>query len=223
MEPLRITARLERGIASPVRLPRIDSLLAAVEAVYFLELDPPDPSKPTPFVSIDHVIERSPCGRYYRASFAEADVEEYERGRFVNRRFPLGEAQLLGGASLGSLNLQTGACKSFRTPIESAHLRADKIVWYVVGDADAIMARLRFVTGLGKRRAVGLGKLALDPWSVEPCETWPGFPVIRDARPLRALPLDAMEPEAAQAFEGYACLMYPYQETWREELCLVPA
>lgn len=226
MIPLRVDALLETGIANPQRPPALDGLLAFAQAVYVEGREPADPRKPTPPVSLDGVLQRSACGRYYLASFALADVEEWERGRFVNRRFPLHEAQAVGAAEgkgrLTTLNLSGGPCKSFRIPLETAHLRDDRITWYCIGDRAEILMRLAWITHLGKRRGVGLGRVA--QWTCEPCESWgEGFPVIRDGRPLRNLPLDAMDAEAAQAHEGFGCVTYPYFERDREELCLVPS
>lgn len=224
MEPLRVVATLETGLANPTKPPALDGLLAFAQAVYIEGREPADPSKPVPPVDLSGVLARSQCGRYYLASFALADVEEWERGRYVNRRFPLTEAQMLGAAEgkerLGTLSLKGGPCKSFRIPIETAHLRDDRITWYCIGDRAEILARLAWITHLGKRRGVGLGRV--HRWEVEPCESWgEGFPVIRDGRPLRNLPLDSMEPEAAQQWEGFGCVSYPYFEREREELCLI--
>lgn len=226
MIPLRVTATLETAIANPLRPPALDGLLAFVQAVYVEAREPADPRLPVPPVSLDGVLARSSCGRYYLASFALAEVEQWERGRYVNRRFPLNEAQMVGAAEgkqrLGTLSLQGGPCKSFRIPLETAHLKGDVITWYAVGDADEVRARLAWVTHLGKRRGVGLGRIGR--WTVEPCASWgEGFPVIRDGRPTRNLPRDAMHPEAAQAFEGFGCVTFPYFERDREELCLMPS
>ena len=226
MIPLRVTATLETAIANPLRPPALDGLLAYVQAVYVEGREPADPRLPTPPVSLDGVLERSACGRYYLASFALCEVEQWERGRYVNRRFPLGEAQSVGAREgkerLGTLSLQGGPCKSFRIPLEIAHLKGDEILWYAVGNADEVRSRLAWVTHLGKRRGVGLGRVAR--WTVAPCASWgEGFPVIRDGRPTRNLPHDAMDAEAAQAHEGYGCVTFPYFERDREELCLLPS
>jgi CRISPR type IV-associated protein Csf3 len=224
MIPLRVTATLETGIANPQRPPALDALLAFAQAVYVEGREPVDPRGAVPDVSLDGVLARSACGRYYLASFAQCEVEEWERGRYVNRRFPIGEAQALGATEgkerIGTLSLKGGPAKSFRLPLETAHLRDDVITWWCVGDAGEIRARLAWITHLGKRRGAGLGRV--HRWDVEPCEPWgDGYPVIRDARPLRNLPLDAMHPETAQSYEGFGCVSYPYFERDREELCLL--
>lgn len=222
MQPLRVRATLASDIANPMRTPAIDALLAYVQAVYVEARTPPDPAHATPPVHLDGVLALSVCGRYHLASFGLAEPEEWQRGRFVNRRFPIAEAQAMGSPKVTTLNLSGGPAKSFRIPLETAWLKGDRIDWYVIGDAGRILAMLAWVTHLGKRRGVGLGKIAR--WEVEPCASWgEGFPVIRDARPLRNLPLDAMDAEVAQAFEGYGVVTYPYFERDREELCLLAA
>lgn len=220
MVPLRVTATLASDIANPLRPPALDALLAYAQAVFVEGRDPPDPSGPVPPVDISHAVALAPCGRYHLVSFALAEVEEHLRGRFINRRFPLSEAQSMAGPKLTRISLAGGPCKSFRLPIETAWLKGDQIEWFAVGDPERVRALLVWITHLGKRRGVGLGKIAA--WEVEPCASWgDGFPVIRDGRPLRNLPLDAMEPEAGQLFEGYGNLTFPYFERDREELCLV--
>lgn len=221
MGPLVITATLASDIANPTRPPALDALVAYAQCVFVERRPPPDPGKPLPDVDISDVIARSACGRYHLASFALSEVEEWCRGRYINRRFPIAEAQAMGG-KIGTLNLTGGAAKSFRIPIETAWLRGDTVTWYAVGDREKIASRLAWITHLGKRRGVGLGRVAR--WSVEPCESWgESFPVIRDARPLRNLPLDSMDPELAQSFEGYGCVSFPYFERMREELCILAA
>lgn len=220
MEPLRITATLASDIANPMRPPALDALLAYAQAVFVEGRELPDPSKPTPPVDLSHVVAPSPCGRYHLASFGLAEPEEWSRGRFVNRRFPIAEAQSMGSPKITTLSLKGGPAKSFRIPLETAWLKGDVIEWYALGDANAIRARLGWITHLGKRRGVGLGRVAR--WTVEPCASWgEGFPVIRDGRPLRNLPLDAMHPESAQMFEGYGVVSFPYFERDREELCIL--
>lgn len=233
-EPLRVTATLASDIANPMRPPALDALLAYVQAVYVERRPPPDPSKPTPLVHLDGVLELSACGRFHLASFAVSEPEEWSRGRFVNRRFPIAEAQAMGSAKITTLSLSGGPAKSFRIPLETAWLKGDRIDWYAVGDVARVRSMLAWVTHLGKRRGVGLGKIAR--WDVTPCDPWDlaagadwrsavwprgGFPVVRDARPMRNLPLDTLPAELAQAFEGYGVVSYPYHERDREELCVI--
>jgi CRISPR type IV-associated protein Csf3 len=221
MQPLRVTARLASDIANPMRPPVLDALLAY--AVCLSEgRDPPDPTQPVPRVEIP--LARSACGRVHLCSFAVSEVEQMVRGRFTNRRFPLAEAQSMAGPKLTRIQLTGGPCKSFRIPIETAWLAGDEIVWYCVGSADAVRDLLVWITHLGKRRGVGLGRV--ERWTVEAfdpaADGWgEGFPVTRDGRALRNLPLDFEGTSKAE--QGYAVVTYPYWERDREELCLVPS
>lgn len=254
--PLRVVATLDTGIANPTRPPALDGLLAYAQAVCIEGREPPMPGRPLAPVSIPLVL--APCGRFHLASFALAEVECYDEvPRFVNRRFPIGEAQMYGDAKLRTINLSGGPCKSFRLPIETAHLVGDRVTWYAVGDPAGLRALLPWVEYLGKRRAVGLGRVASwevatpdvtwtwdrrawseaqhaaptwRPWDLHASRPWHesvwptgAFPVIRDGRPLRNLPLDAMAPEIAQDFEGHGNVTFPYFERHREALCILAA
>lgn len=225
MRPLRVTAKLSTEIANPRRLPALDGLLACAQATFAEEREPAAPGAPVPPVDITHAVALAPCGRYHLATVGLGTAELWNRGRFVNRRFPLAEAQALGG-KIGTLNLSGGPAKSFRLPLETALLEGDVVEWFALGDRAAIEDLLRWVRSLGKRRGVGLGKV--EAWTVEPFDPeaagWgPGFPVLRSGRPLRNLPLDALPPEERRPFEGYGVVTYPYFERHREELCLLPA
>ena len=108
--------------------------------------------------------------------------------------------------------------------VQPAHLVDDRVVWYAVGDPEGVCCLLPWITHLGKRRGVGLGRVGR--WTVEPfdpgAEGWgEGFPVERDGRATRNLPLDWEG--ARDAEQGFAVVTYPYWEREREELCLVPS
>lgn len=220
MVPLEVTATLSAALANPTRLPDLDGLLAA--AVCLSEgRDPPDPGEPLPRVEIP--VALSPCGRYHLASRGQGAIEQQERGRFVNRRFPMAEAQALAGPKLTRIVLAGGPCKSFRIPLERALLANDRITWWALGDPARVRWLLAWITHLGKRRAVGNG--AVVRWEVRElgaAELWEGFPVLREGLPLRNLPLDAPGVDDAHAREGYACVMFPYWEREREERCWTP-
>jgi hypothetical protein len=221
--PLRVTASLASDLANPERPPALDALLAYARCLSEAR-EPPDPTKPVPRVDLSDVLALSPCGRICLCSFGLAEVEQRVRGRFTNRRFPIAEAQAMSHPKFTRVGLTGGPCKSFRIPIETGWLRGDEVVWFCVGDAERVRELLAWITHLGKRRGVGLGKVAR--WDVEPCDPaangWgEGFPVVRDGRALRHLPLDWEG--AREADQGYAVVTYPYWERDREELCLVPS
>ncbi len=213
-EPLRVRALLEGAILLPGGTLALDALLAAAVALR----DALPPCSVQGVTPIEVPIQREPGGRFHLASFAEWVPDEYEV-RYVNRRFPIPEAQMLGDKKLRRIAINAGAQKSYRIPHEAIHVEGDVLAWWCVGDAEAIRELLALVTHLGKRRAVGSGRVR--EWLVEPCETWDGFPVMREGRPLRNLPPDW--PGLASGVEVAAAnLTYPYWERHREEVCAVP-
>lgn len=201
MEALRIVARL----AGPVSLAGgsigLDALLAAAVAVR----DELPPAPPGEWTEIEVPLEREPAGRFHLTSFAELRWEGRELRR-INQRFPLAEAQDMGGAKVKRVDFGAGPTRSYRIPLETGHVERDELVWWCSGDAEAIRALLAVVGYVGKKRSVGYGRVV--EWAVEPCEAWPGFPVVRDGRALRPLPPDwpgLVEPRLRQAR-----LTYPY-------------
>lgn len=150
----------------------------------------------------------------YLASTGQYEPELYEK-RFLNRKFPLAEAQMLGGKTMRSITVAGGPSKSFRIPTEQMHLRGDVMTFFALAAPGALRALLAYVPYLGKKRSVGLGRV--DRWDVGAIEPWDGFPVLRDGRPLRPLPLD-WPGLGAHRVENRV-LSPPYWERWREEAC----
>lgn len=185
MRPLRITAEMvSRTIVSADGL-HLDALLMSAVAkrdglapLYTQA----DALRAEP---LDIPVAMSPCGRYYLASATIGEPIARE-ARHVQRRFPLHEAIAMGDASLKRVATNAGPTKSFRIPVETQHVPV--WTWYATGDADGVRDLLSWVTRLGRRRAVGEGLVRA--WHVEPCESWDGFPVLHDGRPLRHLPMD---------------------------------
>lgn len=153
----------------------------------------------------------------FLASDAQYAREEYEV-RHTNRRFPVEAAAALGHDKLKRVQLSTGLSKSYHIPVRQSHTVGDVVVWYARGNPARVQDLLqRHVTHLGKKRAVGCGPVGR--WVVEPCESWEGFPVLLEGRPLRPLPLDW--PGLVEWREDYRVLTPPYWERHREELCAV--
>ena len=117
------------------------------------------------------------------------------------------------------VQINAGAQKSYRIPLHLTLMRDNRLVWYAMGDADRIAFLLQLVLHLGKRRAVGHGRVMR--WAVEPCEPWPGFPVLRDGQPLRPLPLD-WPGLATDAERRYCRATFPYWRRVDEVACAVP-
>lgn len=215
MTPLHVVAHLAGPVCLPTRHLALDGLLAWAIAARDGLAPPAVASDCKP---IEIPIAREPDGRFHLCSHGCCEVEGYEH-RWLNRRFPLTEAQEMGCPKLRRVLLKGGPCKSYRLPLETLWMVDDRVEWWCLGDSDAIAKLLDEVGYIGKKRATGLGKVA--SWAVEPCAPWgDGFPVVRDGAPLRPLPLDwpgLVEP--AQAFQ---CLSYPYWDHTAEELCAVP-
>jgi len=212
-QPLRVTATLRGAVAVPNGAIALDSLLGAAVASRFAL---PPPISPELLLPIEVPVAK--VGGIYQCSLGECEVEIHEH-RWVNRRFPVQEAQNLAESKFRTIRISTGACKSYRLPLDTVHLEHDAMTWWAIGDAAAIADLLEnHIHYLGKKRSVGLG--AVTRWEVDVLpEPWPGFPVLRDGFPTRPLPLDwpGLSPEAEQA---YRVLSPPY---WRRDLEVLAA
>lgn len=201
MIPLRVTARLDGLLHLDIGYIHMDALLA--ERAWMLSGDPPA-TTPEEIVRYEIPVAHEPGGRFHLASASIGGYERMER-RHIVRRSPMAEAQALG--AMANVSIKSGSHRDFRFPLEVGHLRADTLAWYAVGDEAEVRRLLRWVTHLGRRRAVGLGKVV--EWVVEPCEPWEGFPVLGPGgAALRHLPLDW--PGLGAHARRYGRLTYPY-------------
>jgi hypothetical protein len=194
----------------------LDGLLAAAVCLREGVIEPVRVEELRP---VEIPVAKEPGGRFHLASFSVGDFERFGP-RWVNRRFPIAEAQAMGAPQLRRIPISGGPCKSYRIPLEAGHVRNDVLAWYALGDRDAIAEILSAVSHLGKRRGVGLGRVV--GWDVDRCEPWPGFPVVSpEGKPLRTLPLDwpgLVDPE-----QGFRVCTFPYWRREAEELCAVVA
>ena len=216
MTPLHVTATLDGGgLTVTDGGIALDSLVMWAEAQR-RQLPPPGFG---PLVDIEIPIAREPGGRFFLASWAYPAWEGHER-RFVNRKFPLHEAQIMAGPKLRRIHVGAGAQKSYRIPTQVSFPAGGVIEWWCVGDAEPLRDLLACVTHLGRRRAVGRGRVRA--WAVAACEPWgDGFPVVRDGVPTRPLPIDWPGVESAE--RAARVLAPPYWAHERAELCAVPA
>lgn len=217
-EALEIVAQLVGPIVVPRDGLAIDSLLAAAVALR----DQIAPVGVGPLVDIEIPVQKSACGRYHMASVCYPVIDEYER-RWLNRRFPIEQAQTMGGLKLRRIQLTAGPTKSYRIPYEVGHVERDELRWWIIGEADEIRALLSLIDNVSKKRSVGLGRVA--EWRVRALdegERWAGFPIIRDGAPLRPLPPDTAGLTGARCDLRLATMTYPYWLYERRELCAVP-
>lgn len=204
MTPLRISARLVGAIANPTRRIAIDALLAYAVA---LRDDLPPVANASEVLPIEIPLMRSPCGRFHMCSLSEHDAVIERETRYVNRRPVIAEAQLMAGDTVKTIQINGGPDKGYRVPMEVGHYSTGEVWWWAIGDADAVRELLKLVTHLGKRRAVGVGKVLA--WEVVECEPWgDDYPVMRDGKPLRALPPEWPGCEGMRT--ARASLTYPY-------------
>lgn len=152
--------------------------------------------------------------RIHLATHARPKLVEHEL-RFKNRRFPVREALRL--SAMSRVDQSAGPQKSYRIPYSAGFVDCGAIDWWCVGDADGVRDLLSWITGLGSHVAVGYGRV--DEWTIESCESWDGFPLVRDGVPQRALPLDW--PGVTESVVGFAVLEPPYWERAREEPAMV--
>lgn len=207
-QPLVVRCALTSPLVSPERTIALDSLLAFAAVRRTGQLLA---SSAHECVPVEIPIERSRCGRFHLASFAQFNVEK-RSASFTNKRFPIREAQSM--SRMTRVQESTGACKGFRIPRE--HLHVENLEWYCIGVRERITELLCGVTSLGKKRGVGMGEIVTGSWRVEPIEPWNGFPVLRDGTPLRPLPLDWHGLHKYE--ESYCRITYPYWDRSREGL-----
>lgn len=171
-----------------------------------------------PLQAVEIPVARAPGGSFHLCSSAVVSWDQHER-RFVNRRFPVPEAQMMGDPKLRCVRITAGPCRSYRIPGDVAWPVGDAVRWYLVAEAEPVRDLLGEVTHIGKRRGVGRGAIAR--WSVEPCAAWgDGFPIVRDGKPTRPLPLDW--PGLVEPRPGYSTLSFPYYVHTEERLCAMP-
>jgi CRISPR type IV-associated protein Csf3 len=212
LEPLRVHADVNGPVALPDGGLMLDALfiyqIAREHGLVCLDS--------SMIVPIEAPIAREPDGRFYLCSAGMADEVASELQR-TNRRPIVAEAQMHGDGKLRRLNITLGANKGYRIPRPVAYLD-DGVTWWCIGDRVEIERLLCGVTHLGKRRGVGLGRV--ETWTVEPCEPWPGFPVVRDGKALRRLPVGWPGVDSGRC--GFGTLLPPYWDHAKEEPCILP-
>jgi hypothetical protein len=215
MRPLEVRAHIRGALCMPDRPVMLDALLAYAVAMR----DGVQPALTRrEVVPIEIPVARSECGRFHLASAGHCAIDETEL-RWLNRRFPTTEAQVMAGPKLRRINITAGLTKSYRIPLATFHAVDDVVTWWCVGERAEVESLLGLVSYVGKKRAVGLG--AVRQWEVAEVAPWLGFPVLRDGMPLRPLP-DDVSGVSADADRGMSCITYPYWRRHEEQPCFVP-
>lgn len=212
MEALEVVAHIPGQIALPNSPLALDALLASQVAARNAL---PPPATADDCVAKEIPVQREPKGRFHLCSFSVGRLVEHDI-RFINRRAPVERYQQYGVT--GRVQIQGGPDKSYRIPLEVGFVEDARLTWWCIGDRAQVEDLLSGVLFLGKKRNVGLGKV--ERWSVEPCDTWPGFPVVRDGAPLRPLPLDW--PGLVDPPQAFRTLTYPYWDHSKEVLAACP-
>lgn len=153
---------------------------------------------------------------YYLASWALPGRLQWSQATHIHRPPPVDWYLRLCTGKVARVDISTGPDKAYRIP--RYRRKFVDLTWWCVGCKEAIETLLRGVTRVGSHRRDGIGKVR--QWAVEPCDTWPGFPVMRDGEPLRSLPLDTEG--LGEHRTGSASLRFPYWEPLYQELCAIP-
>lgn len=217
LEPLRVTAHLTGSVALRAPL-MLDALLTWALSNREQSLGPL-PGEPVTLWAIP--VARDPSDRFYLCSQGHSSSEAEEL-RHKHRRPLFSQLSRLGQGSFRRLDTTVGCNKAYRSPYEVRLLADSKIEWWCVGYPERVRELLGMVRYLGRFRNAGHGKLDIHgtPWTVETCEPWDGFPVLRDGAPLRPLPLDY--PGVTGGRQCYRTLEPPYWDLAREEMLACP-
>lgn len=205
-QPVRVTARLSSPLVAGMP-PALDAMLMG-EIARVEGLPPYDVQVDSGAVE-DVAIPLAEAGGVYLASWALFEAIHRET-TYRNKRLPL--AALLAhldtrGRKSARYDTVTGRGKPLRIPEERVTVR--ELVWYALGDAEAIRAVVAGITAVGGRRGAGAGVVA--SWTVDvldDADVWSGFPVVLDGAPLRSLPQDW--PGVESGATGMGRLRPPY-------------
>ena len=173
MQPLKITAVLQTGqVATIDGLLPLDSILAAE---WIRQNHPKEyyaPKRPgeaqgtgEDLIEADLPFDRR--GNWYYACSFNRGVKLGEYIVYWHKRFDDQMEQYLDfGGRRGKIDVKSGKFKSYRMPL--VVMLFDRLIWYAVGDGDAVLELCRGVTHVGKKTSQGRG--AIEQWIVEPWE-----------------------------------------------------
>lgn len=219
VRPLRVTAIVPGKIAMPEGYILLDAILAAAVAARD-GLPPMEEER----VEIEIPLAREPGGRFHLASASRGE-RSLSRREFTTKRFP--EEALYRHGVEARVDTALASTKNLRIPREAFYLKDAALMWWCCGDLAQIEELLGWVHYLGKLRGSGYG--IVTRWHVEElglpssAGCWSGFPLVRDGKALRPLPLDWVDVTTEEPPRCYSPLTYPYWETGRAVECFAPA
>lgn len=121
------------------------------------------------------------------------------------------------GKRRGKIDHKSGRFKAYRMPLVIQLF--DRLIWYAVGDLEAVRDLCHRVTHIGKKPAQGYG--AVDRWIVEPFDKdWSEYGP--DGQVMRAIPV--RDGESMRPGTKYANwkIRPPYWESSRARVCKMP-
>lgn len=219
MQPMRITAHMQDGrvAGSDPHFP-LDSIIGAAwmrkhhpEAYY---------NASSHMLTNDFITPQLPFAKlgtgdlwYWACSFNQGE----KQGEYVlhwHKRFDDQLEQYIDfGGKRGRINTTSAKYKAYRMPLVVQLF--DKLVWYAVGDIDAVRELCQTITHIGKKSGQGLG--AVDYWAVEPwTEDWSVQGP--EGKLMRAVPLDHVPPNAAGQVRKYG-IRPPYWHVDNQAVC----
>ena len=120
------------------------------------------------------------------------------------------------GKRRGRIDIKSSRYKAYRMPLVVQLF--DRLVWYAVGDLEAVRDLCGMVTHIGKKSSQGLG--AVDHWQVEPCPM--DWSVVANDRLTRAIPAEDGIPGTGISYRVMSYgIRPPYWHTDHQRVCFV--
>ena len=221
MQSLRITAVMQDGRVATVEpwLP-LDSILAAEwmrrhypEAFYNASSHMLKSELITPELPFER---RGQGDDWYWACSFNTQAPAYEYVMHWHKRFDDQlEKHIEFGNKRGKIDIKSSKYKAYRMPLVVQLF--DRLVWYAVGDLEAVRDLAGTVTHLGKKSSQGLG--SVDYWQVDP---WPeDWSVFVGDKLARAVPLLDMPGSFSGRVTQYG-IRSPYWHADNQRVCAMP-
>ncbi|MEW5952612.1 MAG: hypothetical protein AB1815_02480 [Bacillota bacterium] len=221
MQPMRIIAVMQDGrIAGTEPWFPLDSILAAewmrrhhTEAYYNASSHMLKSDLITPDLPFER---RGQDDNWYWACSFNTQMPTHEYVMYWHKRVDDQlEQHIEFGSKRGKVDIKSSKYKAYRMPLVVQLF--DRLVYYAVGDMDAVRDLASTVTHIGKKSSQGLG--AVDYWQVEP---WPeDWSVMAGGRLTRAVPLRDMPGGFSGRVATYG-IRSPYWHSDNQRVCVMP-